>query len=103
MWKRFNDFSNEDYHTQLLYLNNDEYIDAIVTGGCCDTNSYNILIGDKDYIFINTQNINYHGSTKLDYKEKEGSQIICKPYPEDLKSSTHILSFNARKNIFINK
>lgn len=99
-WKLFDDFSNVDYQTELLDLNGDEFQDAIIIGGCCDNETCNVLIGDKDKVFINSQNINYYGSIKINYEGNKVEDLICKPFEGDT-GKIYKFKFDNKKNIFI--
>ena len=99
-WKLFEGFSNVDYKTELLDVNGDELIDALVIGGCCDNETCNVLIGDKDAIFINIQDINYYGFIRKDQIGNKVTGLTCKPYDGE-KGKTYKLKFDNQKNIFI--
>lgn len=99
-WKLFEDFSNVHYRTELIDLNGDEFQDALIIGGCCDNETCNVLIGNKDSVFINTQDINYYGSIKVMNEENKVVALICKPYEGD-NGKIYKLFFDIQKNFFI--
>lgn len=82
-WKPLNGVGNISYRkAQLIHLNNDDYIDAIITGGCCDYNELNILIGEKESILSFRQNISINGIYELNYNDKCDIHLIAKSDPE---------------------
>jgi hypothetical protein len=89
---------------KLLHLNNDEYIDAIVSGGCCDHRELNILIGEKDKILSLRQNVSINGIDELNYKGKCDINLISKSDPEwaeEHKTKPITLKFDCNNNGFV--
>ncbi len=81
-WEHQTGCEDNNYRTvQLLNLNNDDYIDAIVKGGCCDSSSLDIFIGDKEKTLIHRQGIGILGMWKFRYNGKCSNRIDVEPYP----------------------
>ncbi len=97
---------NVEYSVKLLHINNDEYIDAIVTGGCCDSSTINILLGDKDKVLILRQTLEITGMWGLEYKGRCNSRFNVKPYDAMVKeygSRPKLAVFDCRKNLYVMK
>ncbi len=104
-WKLFTGCADNLYReVRLLHINNDEYIDAIVSGGCCDYSELNILIGDEENILTLRQNININGIEELNYNNKCDVKLIAKSDPdwaEEHKTKPVTLEFDCNINGFV--
>lgn len=104
-WKILNGCTEISYRKVLLLnLNNDEYIDAIVKGGCCDTDQLNIFIGVKDKILFLRQHISFQGIGGLKYNNIRDSQIKAEPFPDegiDIQTNTMSAFFDCSVNGFV--
>lgn len=106
-WKRLEGHESNSYRkARLLHLNNDEYIDAVVEGGCCDSQEIDVYIGNKDKILTLQQIITIYGEGGLDYTSKCNSKLDIKPYEgmyEQYGTRPKLAIFDCKSNGFIIK
>ena len=102
MWMKLGGFSNISSGAIFLNLNSDELIDAIIEGGCCDSITYNVFLGDNEQVLKYIQEISFFGEVKNNFKGKCKNSIYFSPYPtmRDQYKSKKII-FNCEKNKFI--
>lgn len=82
-WEVLHGVRGEDEYTrevQLLYLNNDEYIDAIVYAGFGNDSWLKVFIGDKDQVLIYRQRISTFGNWKKKFYGKCNYRIDITPF-----------------------
>ncbi len=82
-WEVLHGVRGEDEYTrevQLLYLNDDEYIDAIVYAGFGDNSWLKVFIGDKDQVLIYRQRISTFGSWEKKFYGKCNYKIEITPF-----------------------
>ncbi len=94
-WGVLGGVRGEDEYTrevQLLYLNNDEYIDAIVYAGYGDDSWLKVFIGDKDQVLVFRQRISTFGKWEKKFYGKCNYRIEIKPFSlaDDQKPESYI-------------
>lgn len=104
-WEIIHDLENNiGRSVKLIDLNDDEYIDALVTGGCCDSSEINILIGDQNEVLIFQQTVEITGLYDFEYKGKCNSKFYVEPYDamiESYASKPKLAIFDCRLNKYI--
>ncbi|TGM25426.1 hypothetical protein EHQ82_05155 [Leptospira selangorensis] len=100
-WKPYLDYKAKFQKSKTLDINNDGFIDIILQGGCCDTESLSMFLSDKDGNIKYAQEIVLIGNTKVEIKEKCQSKIEVTFYQnEDYKENAE---FNCKLNKFVLK
>jgi len=99
-WKPVLDFSNHFYKSQLLHLNNDNFIDIIIKGGCCDTETLNVYLGNESNSFSHIQDITIIGNSEIKFNDKCDNLIKVSDYHS---GAIQAAFFNCDKNRFIRK
>ena len=100
LWKPILNHSNSFYKPEFLYLNNDDFIDIIIQGGCCDYVKYSIYLGDKNNNFKHIQNISLSGIEKTKFISKCNHQIKVKSFDELKIFSMKSIYFDCDQNLF---
>ena len=99
-WMRLTGYVNKNYKVKFMHLNNDEHIDALVQGGCCDTAGYNVFLGDPEKVLAFRQDIAFIGNVTDEIKGKcADARIIVHPYAS-MARKIRALSFNCDLNGF---
>lgn len=106
-WERLDGHESNSYRkARLLHLNDDEFIDAIVEGGCCDYQKLTVYIGSKDKTLSLRQIITIFGIGGLDYKGRCNSKLDIQPYEgmnEQYGTRPKLAVFDCKVNGFIVK
>lgn len=100
-WKPFLNHANHFYKSELLYLNDDNFIDLIIEGGCCDSLTYSIFLGDSKNNFEHIQDITIIGIPKIESIGKCDYRIKVKHF-QDYHFYTKSAYFDCEKNRFVN-
>lgn len=97
-WKPILNHTNHFYKTRLQYLNDDDYIDIIIEGGCCDNVKYSIYLGDSKNNFQYIQDITVSGIPEIFFNGKCNNRIKANHLQKFLYSKT--VYFDCKENKF---
>lgn len=100
-WRPLLNHSNSFYRAYLLYLNDDNFIDIIIQGGCCDHLKFSIYLGDSNNNFKYIQDIVINGIPKIEFNKKCDNQIKVRHFDIFKFYYTKSVYFNCEKNMFI--
>lgn len=104
-WELLRGYENNlGREVRLLHLNDDQYLDAVITGGCCDSSELHIFIGNKDKVLILRQIIGITGIGGLEYNGKCDSKFDIKPYDamvERYNSKPKLAKFDCNINGYV--
>ncbi|MES0490101.1 MAG: hypothetical protein ABUK01_08925 [Leptospirales bacterium] len=99
-WQPVVGFDTPNNSIKITRLNNDDYEDIIIFGGCCDVYTYSILLGGKKNKFKLVQEITVLGSASMAFNGTcQKSSILAVPYSA-LKVESRKLIFNCATNRF---
>ncbi len=97
-WKPILNHTNHFYKVNLQYLNDDDFIDIIVEGGCCDNVKYSIFLGDSKNDFQYIQDIRVSGLPETYFNGKCNNRIKANHFQNFFYSKT--LYFDCKENKF---
>ena len=102
-WQPVLGHDNQLYSVQLVNLNNDKLLDAVIVGGCCDSTTYNVFIGDKINVVNYTQQLSFTQPASGFFNDRcLENEIILSTYA-DLKKVILVFGFSCEEGKFVVK
>lgn len=100
-WIPFGKMQSGTHRAVLTDLNDDGLMDAVAVGGCCDSVTYNVLLGCGDDVLRYVQDISVIGQIREQFNGTE-KRIIVEPF-DSMKDESDPASvvFNKKKNRFV--
>lgn len=97
-WKPILNHTNHFYKAKLQYLNDDDFFDIIIEGGCCDNVKYSIFLGDSENNFEYIQDITVSGIPEIFFNGKCNNRIKANHFQRFFYSKTAY--FDCKENKF---